>query len=30
MHALVEDSLMVVIQRPLFDPILQPAENLLP
>lgn len=30
MHALVEDTLMVVIQRTMFDPILQPAENLLP
>jgi hypothetical protein len=27
MYALVEDSLVVVVQRAVFDPILQPAEN---
>lgn len=30
MYAQVEDSLLVVVQRDLFDPLLQPAENLLP
>jgi hypothetical protein len=30
MYALVDDSLVVVVQRAMFDPILQPAENLLP
>lgn len=30
MYAFVEDSLVVVIQRPMFDPILEPAEQLQP
>ena len=30
MHALVQDSLLVVVQRTIFDPILQPATAFLP
>ena len=30
MHALIQDTLRVVVQRQMFDPILQPVEALLP
>jgi hypothetical protein len=30
MYAVVDDSLVVVVQRPLLDPILEPAEQLQP